>query len=180
MNRKITKTMAKAASDKMKAKAYGAQIDDIQAKLNVATEKLVRKYIPSPVIACVNEYRSCFDVVKYACISTIIEKNGYRTRQVSIVGKLSFLIPSASKYINVDRTDYDELRVVYKKLNLLRNEKDAFGEQVYNALVALGTEKKVQSELPEAIKYICFPEKKELPSPIFTGLRGVIANIKDE
>ena len=179
MNRKITKTMAKAASDMMKEKAYGRQVDDIKKKLNVAAEKLVKKYIPSPVIACVNEYQSCFDVVTYACISTIIEKNGYITRQGSIVGKLSFLIPSASKYINVDRTDYDELQVIYRKLNSLTKEKDAFGEQVYNALVALGTEKKVQAELPEAIKYLYFPEKKELPSPIFTGLRGVIANIKD-
>ena len=75
MNRRITKTMAEDAAAMMKKKAYGRKIENATAKVNAAVENLVRKYIPAPVIACVNEYSTYFGYTTGASITTTIEKN---------------------------------------------------------------------------------------------------------
>ena len=51
---------------------------------------------------------------------------------------------------------------------------------MFDALVALRTEKNVEKELPEAMKYLVFPEVKAVPMPVFTGLRDIIGKIKDD
>ena len=35
-------------------------------------------------------------------------------------------------------------------------------------------------ELPEAMKYLTFPEVKAVPMPVFTGLRDIIGSIKED
>lgn len=52
--------MADEAAKKMKEKAYSKKIDEAYEKLDAMGEELVRKYIPAPVIACVNEYGNYF------------------------------------------------------------------------------------------------------------------------
>lgn len=179
MNRRITKTMAEGASAMMKKKAYGRKIENATAKVNAAAEELVRKYIPAPVIACVNEYTNYFGYTSGVSITTTIEKNsGWTTTAMSIQGELSFKIPRSANYIKVDGKEYDALLKLDSKRKQLKKERDEFGEQVYNALVALRTEKAVERELPEAMKYLVFPEVKAVPMPVFTGLRDVIKNIK--
>ena len=79
MNRRVTKDMADKASDMMMKKAYGRKIENATAKVNAAVENLVRKYIPAPVIACVNEYSTYFGYTTGASITTAIEKNGWTT-----------------------------------------------------------------------------------------------------
>ena len=109
MNRRITKTMAEEAAAIMKKKAYGLKIENATAKVNAAVENLVRKYIPAPVIACVNEYSTYFSYTAGASITTIIEKNGWTTTASFIKGKLTFKIPSDANYIKVDGKEYDAL-----------------------------------------------------------------------
>ena len=62
MNRRISKSMAEEAAAKMKAKAYGRKIENATKKVNEAVEELVRKYIPAPVIACIEEYTTFFQL----------------------------------------------------------------------------------------------------------------------
>ena len=172
--------MAIAASNMMCEKAFRKQIDEATAKLDAAAENLARKYIPAPVLACVKEYPDNFEKVTRVSITTLVEKNGYVTSDNYITGKLSFPIPNGSRNIVVERTEYEALRKLNEKVVSLVFKRSDFKSQVYDALIALGTEKKVQDELPEALNYLSFPETKKLPAPIFTGLREVIANIKDE
>jgi len=180
MNRRITKTMADEAASKMKKKAYGRKIENATAKVNAAVEELVRKYIPAPVIACVNEYSNFISYTTGASISTVIEKNGWTTSASAIKGALTFKIPSGANYIKVDSKEYDALLKLENKKKLLEKQRDEFGEQVYDALIALKTEKAVEKELPEAMKYLVFPEVKAVPMPVFTGLRDIISSIKEE
>lgn len=180
MNRRITKTMADEAASKMKKKAYGRKIENATAKVNAAVEELVRKYIPAPVIACVNEYSNFITYTNGASITTVIEKNGWTTSASSIKGALTFKIPSGANYIKVDSKEYDALLKLENKKKLLEKQCDEFGDQVYEALIALKTEKAVEKELPEAMKYLVFPEVKAVPMPVFTGLRDIIGSIKDE
>lgn len=177
MNRKITKTMAKEAASIMANKAYEEKLENAKAKVNAAVEGLVRKYIPAPVIACINEYSSYFSYTKGASITTVVEKKGCIRSATPIGGELSFGIPPYADNIKVVKEEYDMLLKLEQKRRQLKQERDEFEDQVYNALVALRTEKAVEKELPEAMKYLVFPEVKVLPSPIFTGLRKIIASI---
>ncbi len=180
MNRRITKTMAEEAAAMMKKKAYGRKIENATAKVNAAVENLVRKYVPAPVIACVNEYSTYFSYTKCASITTTIDKNGWTPAASAIKGTLTFKIPGNSNYIRVEGKDYDALLKLDDKRKLLEKERDEFGDQVYNALIAMRTEKAVEKELPEAMKYIVFPKVKVVPMPVFTGLRDIIGNIKED
>ena len=180
MNRKITKAMADEASIKMKTKAYGRKIENAKAKVNAAVEELVKKYIPAPVIACVNEYTTYFGYSTGASITTIVEKNGWSTSRTSIKGELSFKIPGNATYIKVEASEYEALLKLENKMKSLIQQRDEFGQQVFDALVALRTEKNVEKELPEAMKYLVFPEVKAVPMPVFTGLRDIIGKIKDD
>lgn len=177
MNRKITKTMAKQAAAIMANKAYEKKLEYAKAKVNAAVEGLVHKYIPAPVIACISEYPTYFSYVKVAIISTVVEKNGWIGSATPIRGELSFKIPPYADNIKVVKEEYDMLLKLEQKRKQLKQERDEFENQVYNALVALRTEKAVEKELPEAMKYLAFPEVKVLPSPIFTELRKTIASI---
>ena len=172
--------MDEEAAAIIKKKAYGLKIENATEKVNAAVENLVRKYIPAPVIACVNEYSTYFSYTAGASITTIIEKNGWTTTASYIKGKLTFKIPSGANYIKVDGKEYDTLMKLESNRKLLEKERDEFGDQVYNALVALRTEKAVEKELPDAMKYLVFPEVKAVPMPVFTGLRDIIGKIKED
>lgn len=180
MNRRITKTMADEAASKMKKKAYGRKIENATAKVNAAVEELVRKYIPAPVIACVNEYSTYFSYSTGASITTIVDKNGWTTSRTAIKGTLTFKIPGNANYIKVDNKEYEALLKLEEKRKSLEKQRDEFGDQVYEALIALKTEKAVEKELPEAMKYLVFPEVKAVPMPVFTGLRDIISSIKEQ
>lgn len=179
MNRRISKKMAEEASDIMKNKAYGRKIENAKAEINVLAEKLVRKYIPSPVIACVNEYSEYINYTTGVRFTTTYEKNGWTTSASPIVGVLSFLIPYSGNYIKVDGKEFEALQKLNTKYLQLKKERDDFGDQVYDALIALRTEKAIEKELPEAMKYLKFPEVKAVPMPLFRGLRDIIGKIEE-
>ena len=181
MNRRITKTIAYEAASKMKEKAYSVKIEHAYEKLNAAGEELVRKYIPAPVIACVNEYSTYFGYSTGASITAIKEHpDGWTSRETNIPVKLPFLIPSNSTYINVDAKEYASIRRLYDKAKSLEEERDKFGNEVFDALVGLRTERNVEKELPEAMEYLVFPEVKAVPMKVFDGLREIIGSIKEE
>ena len=181
MNRRITKSMAEEAATCMKKKAYSKKIDKAVEKIDQAIEALVRKYIPEPVIACTNEFSTYIGYSTGASITAIKENpNGWTSRESSITGKLTFKIPNNSNHITVDRKEYDAVRKLQDKKIAIVKQSEEFEQQVFDALVALRTEKNVEKELPEAMKYLVFPEVKAVPMPVFTGLRDIIGKIKEE
>ena len=180
MNRRVTKDMADKASDMMMKKAYGRKIENATKKINEAVEALVRKYVPAPVIACVAEYSDYFDKTSNVGITTMRETKWGLSSENRIYGLLSFKVPSICSCLKVDRKDYDDLLKLETKKKALQKQMEEFGQQVFDALVALRTEKNVEKELPEAMKYLVFPEVKAVPMPVFTGLRDIIGKIKDQ
>lgn len=172
--------MAFKAAAKMKDKAYGSKIENAQSKVNAAVEELVRKYLPSPVIACVNEYPEYFNYCTSASITTILNDKGSNFTSCSIRGKLTFKVPYYATSIKVENKEYDVLLNLNLNLRLLEKECETFGNRVYDALLSLRTEKAVEKELPEALKYLEFPEVKSVPIPVFTGLRNIIKSFKED
>lgn len=181
MNRKITKTMANEAAAKMKDKVYSKKIDEATAKIDKAIEALVRKYIPSPVIACTNEYSDYIAYSTGASITAIKEYPNGTTRRIAYIkGKLTFKVPTYSNCITVVLEDYEAVRKLQDKKDQIVEQSKDLERRIIDALIALRTEKNVEKELPEAIKYLRFPEVKGVPMPIFAGLREILGKVIDD
>ena len=114
----------------------------------------------------------------------IDKMEGFKTydqlEQSGITGKLTFKVPNNSNHITVDHKEYEAVRKLQDKKIAIVKQSEEFEQQVYDALVALRTEKNVEKELPEAMKYLVFPEVKAVPMPVFTGLRDIIGKIKED
>lgn len=178
MNRRITKAMAEDAAFQMKKKAYIDKIENATELLNEAGEKLVRNYIPAPVIACTEEYSQFIGYTTIALISAFtVTYSGYNRREPEICVSLSFKIPINGKIVIVSSSDYEIVRKLYDKVKELERMRDEFGKEVFKALISLKTEKAVEKELPEAIKYLNFPEIKSVPMPALTDLRKIIEKL---
>lgn len=175
---RITKSMAELAALKMAEKAYNNKIKEAQEDIDSEVEKLVKKYIPAPVIACVNEYDKYFYGYTHANITTSKENpNGWNCREDSIYGNLTFKLPASIGMIEVSRNEYKDVRKLYDKKSSLVVDKDKFMDNIINALLSLKTYNKVKEQLPEAIKYIEVPSGTMLPAPIYTELNNLIAKI---
>lgn len=177
MSRKITKTMAADAAKKMGDAAYAAKRVAVENQINVMGGEFVRKYIPSPVLACVAEYGDYFNTTRHVNITTTIETSYGVSRERYIHGSVPFRIPSTSSDLSVSREDYDAINALQTKLTEIKKQQEAFENQVFEALVALKTERSVEKELPEAMKYIDFPEVKDVPMPVFDELRGILSKL---
>lgn len=173
--------MAAEAAVRMKKKVYMNKIDNVVKEIDQAIEALVRKYIPEPVIACTNEFSTYIGYSTGASITAIKDNpNGITRRESIIRGNLTFKVPYKSDYITVDYKEYEAVRELQVKKNAIVKQSNEFEQQVFDALVALRTEKNVEKELPEAMKHLVFTEVKALPMPVFTGLRDIIGKIKED
>lgn len=172
---RITKAIASHAAEKMKRAMYQEKIDDITKKINEKVEEAVKKYIPSPLIACVKEYREYFYALNRASITT--RKNG-GSCETHIYGSMSFDLPTSCNSIEVDCKDYDSARELYDKRENLYKEAAIFKEKICDALITLRTLSNVKKELPEAVKYLDIQDKDAVPAPIYKELNELIGNIK--
>lgn len=169
--------MAGVAAVKMATAAFGSQINLAKKRVYVVVEGLVRQYVPYSVRAVVAEFPSYFEKGKHAYVTTSRTRaDGYVGHEEYIFGEISFYIPSASKYILVCSTEYNELKKLNMRVKTLEQEKDDFQQQVYDALIALKTENKVRESFPEALPFIDFPEEVHLPAPVFETLRQIYFN----
>lgn len=176
MNRRITKIMAIDAAARMKREVFGKKIEKAQYNLYSVIEQLVRKYLPKPVILCVNEYSLYFNCCTCADVTQVVQDGNGTYRKRYIRGFLSFKVPS-NTLVTVDAEEYKAVEGLYRNLKDLEKKRDDFGSEIQSALLSLKTEKAINESLPEAIKYIDFPDIKSLPSPIYSNLRAMLIGI---
>lgn len=168
--------MAIDAAARMKREVFGKMIEEAQYNLYSLIEQLVRKYLPKPVISCVNEYSLYFPCCTCADVTQVEQKDNGIYRKRYIRGFLSFKVPT-NTFVEVDADEYKAIEGLYRKLKDLEKRRDDFGNEIQSALLSLKTEKAINESLPEAIKYIDFPEIKSLPSPIYSNLRAMLSGI---
>lgn len=174
MNRKITKTMAEDAAEKMATDAFSEKINAAIRKKQDFAEVLIRKYIPAPVLACLKEYPAYINFSTYASFATYIGDKAEK----SISSSLSTKIPTASTFLIVSNIDYNLLEVLENKRKLLCSQCDELQKELFEAILALRTEKNIEKELPEALKYIDFPVVKQLPVKNYDHLRDILKSLK--
>lgn len=176
MNRRITKAMALDAAFKMQEAIYRPQIDAVTKEKDFVGTQILSKYIPSPVIACVKEYTSFFEV--YRNVGVFYWKSA-NCRSEHIYVKLPYCVPKGAKYIEISASDYKDLLEFVKAINKLKDKKMEFGERIISALISLKYENKVKEQLPEALEYIDFPVEKALPQPIYNDIRNILKDAKN-
>ena len=167
---KITKTMAEEAACKMADKVYDEKISKVQDNMMAFADEVARKYIPSPVLACIKEYVTWFDGGVSHIGPYSISKDGVRVASKFI--STNVLCPP-NKYFEVSWEDYckiDELRSSY---NRLLKEKAEYETEVLAALRGLGTTTKVSSFFPEAVPYLNLPTKSENLPVSFKKIRDI-------
>lgn len=174
MNRRINKTMALSAAERMADKAFSDKIVDANKAINEAIEKLVRKYVPQEVIDICKKYPDFFSLVTSVSVSAY-KDNGYIENW--IIGKISFRIPHAAHSLTITPTEYEEVKHLVSLKKRVESSKEQFQNEIHAALLQLNTEKKVKENLPEALKYIEFPPEKQLPACQFDDLNKALSKI---
>ena len=168
--------MALEAASRMMDAIYGTQIDAVTKEKDFVGSVIISKYIPSPVIACVKEYPSFFEVYRNVAVFYWKSAN-WGSEHIYV--KLPYNVPKGAKYIEISESDYKDLLVFVKEINKLKDEKMKFGERITSALISLKYENKVKEQLPEALEYIEFPVEKSLPQPIYNDIRNILKNAKN-
>lgn len=171
---RITKAMAENAADAMATKVYSEKIIEARNALVAEAISLVKKYIPSPVLACVSEYEMYFDLTSYLHFH---DSNTSRYSGVDIAVK-DFQVPSGANYITLSTEDFKLIGKTAQKVNNLQNERYNFEKDVCNTLVALRTTKNISEKLPEAMEYLDIPEVNALPVPLYNDIRLKLQSVK--
>ena len=167
--------MALDAAERMANKAFETKIADAKKAINEAIEKLVRKYVPQEVIDICKKYPDFFSFVTSVSVSAYKENGSYRENWIT--GKISFGVPYAAQSITITPTEYAKVKHLVDLKKSVESSKEQFQNEIHAALLQLNTEKKVQENLPEALKYIEFPPEKQLPACQFDDLNKAISKI---
>lgn len=177
MNRRINKTMALNAAERMADKAFAEKIAEASKAVNEAIERLVRKYVPQEAIDVCKKYPQFFNITTYVAVSAYKDTENGTFRENWISGTISFTIPYAAQSLTVTPDEYAHVNeLLGRKKSVVRN-KENFQNEIHAALLQLNTEKKVRDNLPEALKYIEFPKEKQLPACQFDDLNKALSKL---
>lgn len=172
---RITNEMATNAAQEMAAKVYSEKIKEAREELRKEGEKLIKKYIPSPVLSVVNEYIDFFSTARHV---NFYDDTMGKYSAASITVGINFDISYGSSYICISKDDMRNISKFYVRVEDLQNKARDFENEIYKALKSLGTSKKVEENLPEALEYLNIPEEKALPMPIYQNIRNLLQQAK--
>lgn len=177
MNRRINKTMALSAAERMADKAFADKIAEANKAVNEAIERLVRKYVPQEVIDVCKKYPQFFSMTTYVSVSAYKDTENGACRENWIYGITSFTIPYAAQSLTVTPDEYAYVKELSGRKKSVVSNKENFQNEIHAALLQLNTEKKVRDNLPEALKYIEFTKEKQLPACQFDALNKVLSKL---
>ena len=177
MSRRINKTMALNAAERMADKAFAEKLSEASKAVNEAIERLVRKYVPQEAIDVCKKYPQFFSMTTYASVSAYKDTENRTYRENWISGTISFTIPYSAQSLTVTPDEYAYVKELLGRKKSVLSNKDNFQNEIHAALLQLNTEKKVRDNLPEALKYIEFPKEKQLPACQFDDLNKAISKI---
>ena len=177
MSRRINKTMALSAAERMADKAFSDKIAEADKAVNEAIERLVRKHVPQEAIDVCKKYPQFFSVTTYVSVSAYKDTENRTYRENWISGILSFTIPYAAQSLTVTPDEYAQVKELLGRKKSVLSNKDNFQNEIHSALLQLNTEKKVRDILPEALKYIEFPKEKQLLACQFDDLNKALSKL---
>lgn len=165
---RITKDMALGAARKIAAKLCDEKIEECKGRLRGYCDKLALIHVPSPVIQVCKEYGSVF----YTVSRLMIRCNGY-TRHIDI----SYRLPDNTR-IEVSKKEFDAVGRHYQAYRDAQAFKTKEIVKWQNVILSLGTLKKLQDEMPDAVEYVEWPVVRDLPAVNYDVYRVALSSIK--
>jgi hypothetical protein len=175
---RISKEKAREVASKLANDAFKAKKERIKKESEELGDKLIKKYIPSELLEICNKYSEYFNTRNYLYVKDK-EKEDERRYNDSICIETTFNNPTLSGSWNgipVSTEDYKEVKKKNTEYSNCIGLCDKYERDIANALIALGTTKRIKEKFPEAIKYISEEETANLPSCNYDSLRMWIQN----
>ncbi|MDO4411453.1 MAG: hypothetical protein Q4C05_09275 [Akkermansia sp.] len=180
MNRKITRTIAFEAAERMADAKFKPELDKLMKIRADIAESYVKKYIPYAVRAIVDEYPSYFESTDHVLFSAINPDSRYGLKLQWVASDITIRLPKSSQYVVIDYKDYLHIRKSCDAISKVMGEKEDFSKECQKALYAIKSEGRLKEQFPAAIPYVVFPEVMQLPSVNYNQLNKIVESINTE
>lgn len=170
MLKKLTKSIARDAAQKLANKFYDEPIKKALLEYNNLSKEIYDKYVPNTVLSICTEYKKLFTFSKnYYVISESDPNNDIEmnTEDDHIIYNLPNIV--------ISNEDYAECKSAYKLLYKLRDAKSEYINKVSDVLFALSSFKRISENFPEALPYINFSSVTSI-IPNYNNLRNPFKN----
>ena len=157
--------MAEDAARKMSNAAFKDRIEKAESEYETAIERMIGKYVPSPIINVTAEYKNHIET--YPRLS--FTNGGGNYLYCSTLRPIPRTHP-----FQVSSDDFNELKCLKRKLDNIKAERNKYEYDVCSALFnSLRTEKRIMESFPEALQYMNFPGTTDIV-PDFSNLRSML------
>lgn len=136
---------------------------------------MVNTCIPKPLIALSKEYSDLF-IDKQNIIPVRSEQAKYYSDTIYVPSNIVNPLGERKVFI-IDTKTYKDVRELCDKRTNLINRRRKYGKDVSEALWALRTKRRIGESFPEALPYLDFDNKTNLPAPKYEELRNLLKNI---
>lgn len=162
MGKRLTRAMADFAAGELAEIAFDKKIEEADSKMKEFGDKMILKYIPSPVIALAKEYTSLFyDNDNHISI-------GVPYKSLHLISNV--MNPISRKHFIISEEDYNVANELVMKCRDLKSRKEDYVQKVSDALMQLRTEARISQHFPEALPYLNFSDTTAIV-PNYENLR---------
>lgn len=166
---RITKTMAEEAAKRIVTAEFEERIEQAKKKRDEYIDALVKQVCPNPIIQVTKEYHSyiyCNKLIAIRSPGGRIDKYG-----------IKFNVPYYT-VIDVSSEAYAKAIKLQRDVEMEYERRKEAQDRWKEIILGLGTLKRMQEELPEAVEYVSWPTVKALPSVQYDDWRMALRKIK--
>ena len=168
---KITRKIAEVISKEMANSAYDSKIAPLESKLLDMVSDEVIANTPIEVLEISKKYPKYFITRSEVNLSDGVNRLNYvKCRR----------LPSEQTFITVSPKVFAQIKGLHEELKALHKAKVDLINKIESTLLSLGTSKRVQSEFPEAYKYLEMARASvPVESPSVMEIKNILALAKN-
>ena len=169
MAKRITREMANEAAKQLASIAFDKKVQQAMDKEREFGDYLVKTYIPQPIQGVMKEYRSWFQHMDTSLSCIDASRQSRRTLYI----QTNILIHYYLRSVPLSYEDFKKADQLHQNYLNLNDKRNAYTNEVSNALMQLKSEARIKEHFPEALPYLNFSESTAL-IPQFEHLRSLL------
>lgn len=169
MAKRLTREMADDAAEKLAEIAFDKKIKKAKEEMTKFGDELVKKYVPTPILALGQEYASYFPDRSNNIQFTSETAPSYHYSVIPCTTSN----PIYRKVFVLDNDDYKKGHGLKRRYEDLCSDKRKYKSEVSDALMQLKSEKRITEQFPEALPFLHFCDTTALV-PQFVELRAML------
>lgn len=146
---KISQDLARRIALKLTDKKHN-QVEKLLKAYRQLVTDFYRLSTPEDVLICYKKYPDYFEKESYIRF----EGHGFRREVVNVIGEYVIANCNRDAWLKLTPEIADTIKKAKSEWEDCKNECDKLLQETNNALLALGTYKKIEEFLPEAAKYL--------------------------